>query len=154
MVLKATKFEVLAFLLLICNFVQEYFCKLYLNLVKEDVIHKNIPGDISEEDNVHKNVQKFLPEDHFIIIEKIVIDSLLYSSIVSGGFLCRASFDDSLNKLLALMLLGSFLFVMTGIASCSLLMYHSLGIKDEVLNIFSVIFAFCSELLFFFNMFF
>ena len=121
MVLKVTKFELIAFSLLICKFVQEYFCKLYLNLVKEDVIHKNVPRDISEEDNVHKNVQKFLPEDHFIIIEKIVIDSILYSTIVTGEFLCRASFDNSFNKLLALMLLGSFLLAMTGIASCSLL---------------------------------
>ena len=99
-------------------------------------------------------IPEALPEDHFIIIEKIIIDSRLYSSIVSGGFLCRASFDESLNKLLALMLLESCLFAMTGIASCSFLVYHSLGIRDEVLNIFSVVFTFCSELLFFFNMFF
>ena len=39
-------------------------------------------------------------------------------------------------------------------ASCSFLMYHSLDIRDEVLKILSVIFTFCSELLFFFNMFF
>ena len=83
-----------------------------------------------------------------------MIDSILNLTIVTGGFLCRASFDNSFNKLLALMLLGSFLLVISGIASCSLLIYHSLGIKDEVLRIFSVIFTFCSELLFFFNMFF
>ena len=140
MVLTITRFEVLAFLLLICKFVQDYSCKLYSDLIKEDIDHKNVP--------------EALPEDHFIIIEKIIIDSRLYSSIVSGGFLCRASFDESLNKLLALMLLGSCLLVMTGIASCSLLVYHSLGIRDEVLKIFSVVFTFCSELLFFFNMFF
>ena len=122
MVLTLTRFEVLAFLLLICKFVQDYSCKLYFDLIKEDIDHKN--------------VSETLPEDHFFIVEKIIIDSLLYASIVSSGFLFRASFDESLNKLLALMLLGSCLLVMTGIASCCLLMYHSLGIKDEVLKIF------------------
>ena len=142
MVLTITRFEVLAFLLLICKFVQDYSCKLYLDLVKGDIDHKNVPEVLPEEDIDHKNVPKVLPEDLSIMIEKIIINSLLYSSIVSGGFLCRTSLDDSLNKLLALMLLGSCLLVMNCIASCSLLMYHSLGIKDEVLNIFSVIFAF------------
>ena len=140
MVLTITRFEVLAFLLLVCKFVQDYSCKLYLDLIKEDIDHKN--------------VLEAFPEDHFIIIKQIIFDSLLYSSIVSGGFLCQTSFDESFNKLLALMLLGSCLLVMSGVVSCSLLVYHSLGIRDEVLKIFSVVFTFCSELLFFFNMFF
>ena len=128
MVLTITRFEVLAFLLLICKFVQDYSCKLYFDLIKEAIDHKNVP--------------ETLPEDHFFIVEKIIIDSLLYASIVSSGFLFRASFDESLNKLLALMLLGSCLLVMTGIASCSLLAYHSLGIRNEVLKIFFSCFYF------------
>ena len=140
MVISLTRFEVVAFFLLILKIVQDYSCKLYFNLIKEDIDHKDVP--------------ETLPENHFIIVEKIIIDSLLYASIVSSGFLCQASFDESLNKLLALMLLGSCLLVMTGIASCSLLVYHSLGIRNEVLKIFLVAFTFCSELLFFFNMFF
>ena len=154
MVLKVTKFELIAFSLLICKFVQEYFCKLYLNLVKEDVIHKNIPGDLSEEDNVHKNVRKFLSEDHYSMIEKIVVNSLLYSTIITGGFLCRDSFENSFNKLLALLLIGSFLLLISGMVSCSYLIYNSLDTMDELLKIFSDLLTFCSELLFFFNMFF
>ena len=137
MFLTLTRFQVMAFLLLICKFVQDYSSKLYFDLIKEDIDHKNVP--------------ETLPEDHFIIVEKIIIDSLLYASIVSSGFLFRGSFDESLNKLLALMLLGSCLLVMTSIASCSLLVYNSFGKRNEVLKIFSVVFTFCSKLLFFFK---
>ena len=77
MVLTITRFEVLAFLLLVCKFVQDYSCKLYLDLVKGDTDHKTVPEVLPEEDIDHKNALKVLPEDHFIIIEKIVIDSLL-----------------------------------------------------------------------------
>ena len=132
-----TKFELTIFSLLIFKFVVEYFC----NLAKEDVIHRNI----SEEDDVHRYV---------IMIEKIVADSLLYSTIITGGLLCRESFEISFNKLLALLLIGSLLLLTSGLVSCGYLIYNSLDTMDEWLKIFSDILTLCSDLLFFFNMFF
>ena len=124
-----TKFELTIFSLLIFKFVVEYFC----NLAKEDVIHRNI----SEEDDVHRYV---------IMIEKIVADSLLYSTIITGGLLCPESFEISFNKLLALLLIGSLLLLTSGLVSCGYLIYNSLDTMDELLKIFSDILTLCSDL--------
>ena len=138
MVISSTRFEILAFFLLILKFVQKYGYKLYVDLIKEDIDYEDVPAT--------------LPVNHFIIVEEIMLDSLLYASIISSGFLSRGSFGESFSKLLILILLGCCFLVMTGIVFCSIIVYHSLGIKNEVLKIFSVVFTFCSELLFFFNM--
>ena len=93
MVISSTRFEILAFFLLILKFVQDYGCKLYFDLIKEDIDYEDVPATP--------------PVNHFIIVEEIMLDSLLYASIISSGFLSRGSFDESFNKLLVLILLGS-----------------------------------------------
>ena len=133
MVIPSTRFEILAFFLLILKFVQKYGYKLYFDLIKEYIDYEYVPAT--------------LPVNHFIIVEEIMLDSLLYAGIISSGFLSRSSFDESFSKLLVLILLGSCFLVMTGIVFCSILVYHSLGIRNKVLKIFSVVFTFCSELL-------
>ena len=138
MVIPSTRFEILAFFLLILKFVQKYGYKLYFDLIKEDIDYEDVPAT--------------LPVNDFIIVEEIMLDSLLYASIISSGFLSRGFFDESFSKLLILILLGCCFLVMTGIVFCSIIVYHSLGIKNEVLKISSVVFTFCSELLFFFDM--
>ena len=50
------------------------------------------------------------------------------------------------------MLVGCCLLVITGIVFCGITVYHSFGIKNEVLKNSSTVLSFCSELLFLFNM--
>ena len=96
-----TRFEILAFFLLILKFVQKYGYKLYFDLIKKDIDYEDVPAT--------------LPVNHFIIVEEIMLDSLLYASIISRGFLSRGSFDESFSKLLILILLGCCFLVMIGI---------------------------------------
>ena len=133
-----TRFEILAFFLLILKYVQKYGYKLYVDLIKEDIDYENVPETTAVND--------------FIIIHEIMLDSLLYASIISSGFLSRSTFDESFSKLLILMLVGCCLLVITGIVFCGITVYHSFGIKNEVLKISSTVLSFCSELLFLFNM--
>ena len=133
-----TRFEILAFFLLILKYVQKYGYKLYVDLIKEDIDYENVPETTAVND--------------FIIIHEIMLDSLLYASIISSGFLSRSTFDESFSKLLILMLVGCCLLVITGIVFCGITVYHTFGIKNEVLKISSTVLSFCSELLFLFNM--
>ena len=70
-----TKFELSILSLLIFNFAQDFF----LNLAKEDLVQSDIP----DEDNVR----------HYVITTaRIVADSVLYSTVITGGFLVPDSF--------------------------------------------------------------
>ena len=132
-----TKFELTIFLLLIFNFAQDFF----FNLAKEDVIQRDIP----DEDNVR----------HYVITTaRIVADSVLYSTVITGGLLCPESFEISLNKLLVLIVIGCLLLFTSGLVSCVYLIYNSLDTMNEWLKIFLNILTLCNNFLLFFNIFF
>ena len=132
-----TKFELSILSLLIFNFAQDFF----FNLAKEDVIQRDIP----DEDNVR----------HYVITTaRIVADSVLYSTVITGGLLCPDSFENSLNKLLVLIVIGCLLLFTSGLVSCVYFIYNSLDTMDEWLKIFLDILTLCNNFLFFFNMFF
>ena len=78
--------EISVLSLLILYHVQDFF----MNIFKEDLDQDEFP----DQDNI----------SHYIITGvKIITDSILYSTVIIGGFLIPDSFQVSLNKLLIFM---------------------------------------------------
>ena len=132
-----TTVEISVLSLLILYHVQDFF----MNMFKEDLDQNEFP----DQDNI----------SHYIITGvKIITDSILYSTVIIGGFLIPDSFQVSLNKLLIFMGIGCLFLFTSGLVSSLYLTFNSFGSMNNWLNIFLNIFTLCNNLLLFFNVFF
>ena len=112
-----TKVEISVLSLLILYYAQDFF----LNLVKEDLVQNEFPDELPDEDNVC----------HYIITGvRIIADSVLYSTVIIGGFLVPDSFQVSLNKLLVLIGIGCLFLLTSGLVSSLYITYNLFWINE------------------------
>ena len=142
-----SKFEMLALILLLIKYSQRYALRLFSTSIKRNIGYEEVIKNSASFEVSEKNFTS-----DFNTVFEIMIDSLPYVSVAVFGLFSKNSFNISFTKLLVFMITGCFLCIFLVTAFCGAAIYYLAEIKDQLLKISTTFFAFCSQVLFVFNL--